>query len=87
MDSSFTDVEKVRCFWLRACFSPAEPPPNRPVQRFVLAEMIKVSQIDVHALVELVRSYEVDPDWMSMQLPNGKPPALEAHGAVEETTP
>jgi len=33
--------------------------------------MIKVSQIDLHALVEFVRSYEVDPDWMSMQLPNG----------------
>jgi len=33
--------------------------------------MIKVSQIDVHRLVEFVRSYEVQPDWMSMQLPLG----------------
>jgi hypothetical protein len=45
----------------------------RRLQRYVLAEMIKVSHIDIGALVTLVKSYDVQPDWFSMQLPNGKP--------------
>lgn len=41
-------------------------------KRFVLAEMIKVSHIDINALVNFVKSYDFQPDWFSMQLPNGR---------------
>lgn len=40
-------------------------------QRFVLAEMIKVSHIDVGTLVEFAKHHNLDPNWMQMQLPSG----------------
>lgn len=42
------------------------------LQRFVLAEIIKASQLDVEALASFVRSRQVNFDFMSMQLPQGK---------------
>ncbi|KAL8359614.1 hypothetical protein RB601_007735 [Gaeumannomyces tritici] len=41
-------------------------------KRCVLAEIIKVSSLDVSTLVDFVRSYNVEPDWLSMQLPGGR---------------
>ncbi|KAI1641054.1 hypothetical protein F4809DRAFT_637178 [Biscogniauxia mediterranea] len=41
-------------------------------KRFVLAEMIKVSTIDVHTLVNFIKAHNVEPNWMSMQLPGGR---------------
>lgn len=41
-------------------------------KRFVLAEMIKVSRMDVTVLVDFIRSHNVQPDWLSMQLPGGR---------------
>ncbi|KAK4165378.1 hypothetical protein QBC43DRAFT_208858, partial [Cladorrhinum sp. PSN259] len=41
-------------------------------QRFVLAEMIKASQMDVGVLVEFIESQKIQPDWLSMQLPGGR---------------
>ncbi|KAI0017316.1 hypothetical protein F4780DRAFT_610944 [Xylariomycetidae sp. FL0641] len=41
-------------------------------KRFVLAEMVKVSTIDVHTLVEFIRAHNIEPNWMSMQLPGGR---------------
>jgi hypothetical protein len=40
-------------------------------QRFVLAEIIKSSTIDVDSLVAFIAVNRVSPDWMSMQLPRG----------------
>jgi hypothetical protein len=37
----------------------------------VLAEIIKTSTLDVEAIAAFVRSSQIDPDWMSMQLPLG----------------
>ncbi len=34
--------------------------------------MIKASQLDIGVLVEFVKSRDVQPDWFSMQLPNGE---------------
>jgi hypothetical protein len=41
-------------------------------QRFVLAEMIKASHMDVGILVEFIKHHEIQPDWLSMQLPGGR---------------
>ncbi|KAJ2899879.1 hypothetical protein MKZ38_002746 [Zalerion maritima] len=41
-------------------------------KRFVLAEIIKASSIDVGILVDLVKSHNVEPQWLSMQVPNGR---------------
>ncbi|KAJ9154760.1 hypothetical protein NKR23_g2433 [Pleurostoma richardsiae] len=41
-------------------------------KRFLLAEMIKVSHIDIRALVEFIESFNAQPDWFSMQLPGGR---------------
>lgn len=41
-------------------------------RRFVLAEMIKTSQLDIASLANFVRMKQIEPDWMSMQLPNGR---------------
>lgn len=41
-------------------------------RRFVLAEMIKASEIDVGLLVDFVKRNNVQPDWLSMQLPGGR---------------
>ena len=42
-------------------------------QRFVLAEIIKTSQIDVRSLVGFIKSQNVDADWRNMQIPHGQP--------------
>ncbi|KAI5926406.1 hypothetical protein F4810DRAFT_536512 [Camillea tinctor] len=41
-------------------------------KRFVLAEMIKVSTIDIHTLVNFIKAHNVEPNWMLMQLPGGR---------------
>ncbi|KAK4457927.1 hypothetical protein QBC42DRAFT_30468 [Cladorrhinum samala] len=41
-------------------------------KRFVLAEMIKASQMDVGVLVDFIESQKIQPDWLSMQLPGGR---------------
>ncbi|KAI8634848.1 hypothetical protein F5Y19DRAFT_127515 [Xylariaceae sp. FL1651] len=41
-------------------------------KRFVLGEMIKVSTIDVPTLVDFIKAHNVEPNWMSMQLPGGR---------------
>ncbi|KXJ94306.1 hypothetical protein Micbo1qcDRAFT_43142 [Microdochium bolleyi] len=41
-------------------------------KRFVLAEMIKVSSLDVPTLVEFIRAHQLEPRWLSMQLPGGR---------------
>ncbi|KAK4668482.1 uncharacterized protein QC764_707715 [Podospora pseudoanserina] len=41
-------------------------------KRFVLAEIIKASRMDVGVLVNLIRSHDIQPDWLSMQLPRGR---------------
>lgn len=42
------------------------------LQRFVLGEMIKSSSIDVEHIANFVKSNDITPDWMNMQLPRGK---------------
>lgn len=42
------------------------------LQRFVLAEMIKSSTIDIDNLIHFIRANTVSPDWMTMQLPQGE---------------
>ncbi|KAL2164192.1 hypothetical protein VTH06DRAFT_3407 [Thermothelomyces fergusii] len=49
-----------------------ESPFNDNEKRFLLAEMIKLSPLDVGILVDIVRAYEIRPDWMHMQLPRGR---------------
>ncbi|KAI0180306.1 hypothetical protein GGR52DRAFT_237771 [Hypoxylon sp. FL1284] len=51
-------------------------------KRFVLGEMIKVSTIDVSTLVDFIRAHQVEPNWMSMQLPGGRN-MNQCFGAVE----
>ncbi|KAK7213677.1 hypothetical protein V2G26_020855 [Clonostachys chloroleuca] len=41
-------------------------------KRFVLAEMIKNSSIDADVLAAFVRSSQIEPNWMYMQLPSGR---------------
>lgn len=43
-----------------------------PLQRFVLAEIIKSSTVDIDNLLAFIVANHVNPDWMSMQLPLGK---------------
>lgn len=40
-------------------------------QRFVLAEMIKASTLDITALAHFILSKNIEPNWMQMQLPPG----------------
>ncbi len=77
MESVFTDAEKVCLKSLSgpAPFLPTDqvltsPSPHQ--QRFVLAEMIKVSHMDVGTLVDFVKYHDIAPDWMEMQLPSGR---------------
>lgn len=44
---------------------------NACTQRFVLAEMIKCSSVDVEMLIRFVESNVSDPNWMIMQIPSG----------------
>ncbi|KAL7918943.1 hypothetical protein ACQKWADRAFT_215819 [Trichoderma austrokoningii] len=41
-------------------------------KRFVLAEMIKCSSVDVEMLIRFVESNVSDPNWMIMQIPSGR---------------
>ncbi|KAM0454903.1 hypothetical protein ACHAPV_008044 [Trichoderma viride] len=41
-------------------------------KRFVLAEMIKCSTVDVEMLIRFVESNVSDPNWMTMQIPSGR---------------
>ncbi|KUI59562.1 hypothetical protein VP1G_06795 [Cytospora mali] len=41
-------------------------------KRFVLAEYIKASQVGTEQLVEFIKSYNLQADWFSMQLPGGR---------------
>ncbi|KAJ4151540.1 hypothetical protein LMH87_012232 [Akanthomyces muscarius] len=40
--------------------------------RFVLAEMIKTSSVDVYQLECFVKHHGIVPDWLNMQLPRGR---------------
>ncbi|KAI0194960.1 hypothetical protein F4808DRAFT_464367 [Astrocystis sublimbata] len=51
-------------------------------KRFALAEMIKVSAMDVPTLVEFIKAHKVEPNWMFMQLPSGRNMS-QCVGAVE----
>ncbi|KAL7948297.1 hypothetical protein V8C42DRAFT_342347 [Trichoderma barbatum] len=41
-------------------------------KRFVLAEMIKCSTVDIERLARFVESNVLDPEWMTMQIPTGR---------------
>ncbi|KAL7910028.1 hypothetical protein GGI35DRAFT_352716 [Trichoderma velutinum] len=41
-------------------------------KRFVLAEMIKCSTVDIERLARFVESNVLDPKWMTMQIPTGR---------------
>ncbi|KAK3322426.1 hypothetical protein B0H66DRAFT_203403 [Apodospora peruviana] len=41
-------------------------------KRFLLAEMIKYSHMDVNTLVEFIKLHEIQPEWMSFHLPRGR---------------
>jgi len=49
-----------------------ESPFTEVEKRFVLAEMIKASDLDVGLLVNFVKQHDVQADWMLMQLPSGR---------------
>ncbi|KAI5864653.1 hypothetical protein GGS23DRAFT_458185 [Durotheca rogersii] len=51
-------------------------------KRFVLGEIIKVSTIDISTLVDFIKAHQVEPNWMSMQLPGGRN-MNQCFGAVE----
>ncbi|EFW99220.1 hypothetical protein CMQ_5641 [Grosmannia clavigera kw1407] len=40
-------------------------------KRSMLAELIRASRIDVGAVVEFVKRYNIQPNWMDMRYPNG----------------
>ncbi|KAK4146306.1 uncharacterized protein C8A04DRAFT_25813 [Dichotomopilus funicola] len=54
---------------------------NDAEKRFVLAEMIKLSELDVGVLVNLIKSHGIQPDWMHMQLPGGRNMSQCVHAA------
>ncbi|KAK1691231.1 hypothetical protein BDP55DRAFT_690201 [Colletotrichum godetiae] len=41
-------------------------------KRFILAEAIKNSSLDVGLLVGFLKTHNVEPDWLKMQLPSGR---------------
>ncbi|KAK3375104.1 hypothetical protein B0H63DRAFT_267268 [Podospora didyma] len=41
-------------------------------KRFVLAEMIKASNMDVAVLVDFIKLHQIQPNWLAMQLPGGR---------------
>ncbi|OHF00165.1 hypothetical protein CORC01_04573 [Colletotrichum orchidophilum] len=41
-------------------------------KRFILAESIKNSSLDVSLLVGFLKTHNVEPDWLKMQLPSGR---------------
>lgn len=52
----------------------------------MLAEIIKNSKIDLNSLATFVRSNQIEPDWMTMQVPYGTfahvPPNQKLTGQV-----
>lgn len=72
---NFTEDEKVRAssakLGLRVIPARLEMP-NIKLQRFVLAEYIKASQVDTEQLVAFIKKCNLQPDWFSMQLPGGE---------------
>lgn len=51
--------------------SSANNTPIDNLQRFVLAEYIKASQVDTDQLVDFIKMHQLQTDWFSMQLPGG----------------
>jgi hypothetical protein len=45
---------------------------SREEKLFVLAEMIKASRIDIDSLIRFINHHNIEPDWMSMQIPLGR---------------
>ncbi|WQF75927.1 hypothetical protein CDEST_00941 [Colletotrichum destructivum] len=41
-------------------------------KRFILAEVIKTSHLDVGLLVGFLKTHAIEPDWLKMQLPSGR---------------
>ncbi|TDZ23697.1 hypothetical protein Cob_v002945 [Colletotrichum orbiculare MAFF 240422] len=41
-------------------------------KRFILAEAIKTSNLDVGHLVNFLKPYNIEPNWLKMQLPTGR---------------
>lgn len=73
MESVLNDTEKVRYHTsLNPRFCLPFTNLTYDVQRFILAEMIKLSDVDVGVLIHLVKSHDIQPKWMFMQLPGGK---------------
>lgn len=70
---NFTEDEKVRCFRRKASPSPglSVDLSDMLLQRFVLAEYIKASQVDTDQLVAFIKQCKLQPDWFMMQLPGG----------------
>ncbi|KAK4158426.1 hypothetical protein C8A00DRAFT_39398 [Chaetomidium leptoderma] len=50
-------------------------------KRSILAEMIKLSQLDVGVLVDFVKAHQIQPDWLHMQLPRGRNMSQCLHAA------
>ncbi|KAL2017686.1 hypothetical protein VTK56DRAFT_1846 [Thermocarpiscus australiensis] len=50
-------------------------------KRFILAEMVKVSQMDVGVLVDFIKSHGIQPNWLLMQLPGGRNMSQCLHAA------
>ncbi|KAK4249877.1 hypothetical protein C7999DRAFT_39006 [Corynascus novoguineensis] len=49
-----------------------ESPFSDAEKRFLLAEMIRLSPLNVGILVDFVRSHGIQPDWLNMQVPSGR---------------
>ncbi|KJR80783.1 uncharacterized protein SPSK_05337 [Sporothrix schenckii 1099-18] len=41
-------------------------------KRFILAEMVKASHLDVSAVISFVKHFNISPDWHEMQIPHGR---------------
>ncbi|KAK3302409.1 uncharacterized protein B0T15DRAFT_514446 [Chaetomium strumarium] len=54
---------------------------NDAEKRFILAEMIKISQLDVGILVSFIKAHGIRPDWLHMQLPGGRTLSQCLHAA------
>ncbi|KAM4068099.1 hypothetical protein HRG_009615 [Hirsutella rhossiliensis] len=50
-----------------------DPPPfTADEKRFVLAEIVKSSAVDIDTLIIFIQTNNISPDWMQMQLPHGR---------------
>lgn len=68
MDQSFVDAEKVPDLFEAPSVTLLTQSDR---QRFILAEMIKTSQIDIYVLIDFIKAQNIEPNWMHMQLPLG----------------